>query len=263
MGMLARLGVVLGLDSAEFQQGLEKADKQLSKFVDKLPAIGTAGAAAFAAMTYEAMKFADELSDTAKANDMTVSSILKLQEALMVSGGEAENAGKMLNSFTNYVDKAASGNQDAQDSFTKMGISLKELASLSNEQLFNRVTESLSNIEDTVTRNAKAFDVFGKAAKGVDFRSLNDEIQNGVGLNDEWTQSINDAGDAWDMLAKSHHQFVTQFTAGMGTVLKDTLEYFDQLNEKSNFVAEAVKTVFQTVAVVASDLQFIIGGIAA
>jgi lambda family phage tail tape measure protein len=263
MGMLARLGVVLGLDSAEFQQGLEKADRQLSKLVDKLPALGVTGAAAFAAMTYQAMKFADELSDTAKANDMTVSSILKLQEALMVSGGEAENAGKMLNSFTNYVDKAASGNQDAQDSFTKMGITLKELGTLSNEDLFGRVTESLSKIDDTITRNAKAFDVFGKAAKGVDFRSFNDELQNGIGLNDEWTKSIEDAGAAWDMLGKQHHQFVTQFTAGMGTVLKDTLDYFDQLTEKSSFVAEAVKVVFQTVAVVASDLQFIIAGIAA
>jgi len=64
-------------------------------------------------------------------------------------------------------------------------------------------------------------------------------------------------------LGKIHHSFVTQFTAGMGTILKDTLDYFDQLTEKSNFVAEAVKVVFQTVAVVASDLQFIIGGIAA
>lgn len=263
MGMLARLGVVLGLDSAEFQQGLERADKQLSKFVDKIPTIGTAGAAAFAAMTYEAMKFADELSDTAKANDMTVSSILKLQEALMVSGGEAENAGKMLNSFTNYVDKAASGNQDAQDSFAKMGITLKELSTLSNEDLFGRVTESLSKIDDTVTRNAKAFDVFGKAAKGVDFTGFNDELQHGIGLNEEWTQSINDAADAWDMLGKQHHEFVTQFTAGMGTILKDTLEYFDQLAEKSTFVADAVKVVFQTVAVVGSDLQFIVAGIAA
>lgn len=262
MGMLARLGVVLGLDSAEFQQGLERADKQLSKFIDKIPTVGAVGAAAFTAMTYEAMKFADELSDTAKANDMAVSSILKLQEALQQSGGDAENAGKMLNSFTNFVDKAASGNGDAQKSFAKLGISLKDIAKLSNEELFGKALESLSQIDDTVTRNAKAFDMFGKAAKGVDFRSLNDEIQHGTGLSEEWTKSIMDAGDAWDMLGKKHHEFVTQFTAGMGSTLKMTMEYFDQVFEKNNFVFEAVKTVFQKIAVVGANVAFVIKGIA-
>ena len=40
MGMLARLGVVLGLDSAEFKQGIEGADRTLTNFTAKIPAMG-------------------------------------------------------------------------------------------------------------------------------------------------------------------------------------------------------------------------------
>lgn len=262
MAILARLGVVLGLDSAEFQQGLASAGRKLEEFSKKAEVLGKGGAVAFAAMAYEAGKLSDELSDTAKANDVTISSILKLQHALMLSGGEAENAGKMLNSFSNFIDKAATGNEDAQKAFAKMGISLKDLANLSTEDLFKRYAEGLSQIDDTATRAAKANDAFGKAAKGVDFRSFNDELEKGTGLTAEYEKSISDAADAWDMLNKAHHEFVTNFAGGMGTVLKQTLEYMEQITEKTNIVGEVAKTVFQTMAVLGSNVAFVFKGIA-
>lgn len=261
MAILARLGVVLGLDSAEFQQGLASADKKLAEFGAKIPTVAAAGAAAFAAMTYEAMKFADELSDTAKANDVTVSSILKLQNALMLSGGEAENAGKMLNSFSNFIDKAATGNEDAQKGFAKMGISLKDLANLSTEDLFNKYAEGLSKIEDTATRAAKANDAFGKAAKGVDFRSFNDELKHGHELSAEYEKSIADAADAWDMLNKSHHEFIANFTGGLGTSLKMMLEYLQDIKGETSLVGDVAKTAMQTIAVSVSDVVFVFQGL--
>ena len=71
-----------------------------------------------------------------------------------------------------------------------------------------------------------------------------------------------DAADAWDVLGKKHHDFEVQFTAAIGTNMKLTLEYFDQVFKNSTFVFDAVKTVFQTVVVVASDVAFVIKTIA-
>lgn len=261
MAILARLGVVLGLDSAEFQQGLASAGKKLEAFANTASTLGKTGALAFAAMAYEAGKLADELSDTAKANDVTIESVLKLQHALMLSGGEAENAGKMLNAFSNFVDKAASGNEDAQKAFAQMGISLKDIANLSTQDLFKRYVDGLSKVDDTATRAARANDAFQKAAKGVDFRNFNSELEHGSGLTAEYEKSISDAADAWDMLAKSHHEFVTNFAGGMGTVLKQTLEYMEQITDKTNIVGEVAKTVFQTIAVLGSNVAFVFKGI--
>jgi len=262
MAILARLGVVLGLDSAEFQQGLASAGRKLEAFATAAGTLGKTGALAFAAMAYEAGKLADELSDTAKANDVTIESVLKLQHALQSTGGEASNAGKMLNSFTSFIDKAASGNEDAQKAFAKMGVSLKDLANLSSEELFKRYAEGLSSIEDGATRNAKAMEAFGKSAKGVDFRSFNDELEHGTGLTAEYEKSIADAADAWDTLNKVHHEFVTNFAGGMGTVLKQTFDYMEQIAGKTNLVGEIAKTVFQTMAVLGSSVAFVFKGIA-
>ena len=96
---------------------------------NKLIVIGggiTQDVGGFAAAIYKSLEYADSVSDIAKANDVAIDSVIKLQNALANSGGEAENAGKILSSFTNYVDSAANGSLDAQRAFEKAGISLKD-----------------------------------------------------------------------------------------------------------------------------------------
>jgi len=239
--MLARLGVVLGLDSAEFSKGIAAAEKDLAKFAAQAATYGKVAATVFATTTVAALKFADEIADTAKANDIAVDSILKLQHALQQSGGEAANAGRLLNSFNSFVDKAATGNFEAQQSFKQMGVSLKDIGNLSIDDLFNKVAESLAKIDDPITRNAKAVEVFGRAIKGVDLVGFNQQLEHGTGLTAEQTQSIIDAGDAWDLLAKRMHDAMVAFTAFVGTPALKMLEYLDSL---PNYI-DTVKTAFQ------------------
>ena len=73
---IARLCVVMGLDTAEFTTGLGKVEKQLSSFKDKL--MEFASVAAFVEMTKKAMEYADTITTTAKANDVTTASVLEL-----------------------------------------------------------------------------------------------------------------------------------------------------------------------------------------
>lgn len=239
--MLARLGVVLGLDSAEFSKGIAAAEKDLAKFAAVAQTYGKVVAAAFTATTISALKFADEIADTAKANDIAVDSILKLQHALQQSGGEAANAGRALSSFNSFVDKAATGNFEAQKSFKQMGITLKDIGDLSIDDLFTKVAESLAKIDDPITRNAKAVEVFGRAIKGVDLIGFNDQLKHGTGLTEEQTQSIIDAGEAWDLLAKRMHDAMVAFTAFVGTPALKMLEYLDSL---PNYI-DTVKISFQ------------------
>jgi len=144
-----------------------------------------------------------------------------------------------------------------------MGVSLKEIGDLSIDQLFKQVAESLSKIEDPITRNAKAVEIFGRAAKGVDFSSFNEQLEHGTGLTNEQTQAIIDAGDAYDMFAKRIHNAIVTITASIGTEIKLTAQYLDDISNKAEEFGGVFKIVFQTVAVLASDLEFIISGIAA
>ena len=259
---IGRLGVILGLDSAEFQKGIQQANRQLDQFVDKARTSATLGAAAFAAMAYQALQLADEISDTAKASDMAVDSVLKLRNALAVSGGEADNAGKLLSSFTNFIDKAAGGSFEAQKTLKTLGVSLNDLRTLNIDQLLSKTLSGLEKMNDPLTRNAKAFDMFGKAAKGVDFASLNSEIANGANVTDAQAKAIQDAADAFDTLKQSGTNFSLMLATELGPGIKTTLAYFNDMKGEGDLVGKAFKTVFEATMKLGSDVVYVFKAIA-
>jgi hypothetical protein len=259
---IGRLGVLLGLDSAEFQKGIQQASKQLDVFVEKAKTTSIVGATAFAAMAYQAMQLADEIVDTAKANDIAVDSVLKLRNALALSGGEAENAGKFLSSFTATIDKAAEGSFETQKTFKTLGVSLNDLRSMNIDQLFTKTVDSLAKMDDPLTRNAKAMELFGKAAKGVDFVALNEELKTGAGVTDAQAKAIEDAAAAYDALAKAGRDFSIMLATELGPALKTTVDYFGGTKEVLSGVGTVFRTVFETVTVLGNRVYLTFKSIA-
>lgn len=206
MSIIARLGVVLGINTSEFIAGLTAADTKSKEFkknlkearqtVDDLKTGMLATGAALVAFGGMAMKAADEISDLADANDTTVAKVLELKHALVASGGDAEKLGQFYSSFTNSIDGAAHGNDKLRDSFARVGITIKDIATLSGDALQQKAVDGLAKIGDTVTRNATAMDLFGKAAKGVDFTKLSDEARVAAGHYDDQAKAIKAAADA-------------------------------------------------------------------
>jgi lambda family phage tail tape measure protein len=261
MANIARLGVRLGIDSADFAQGIEAAKKKLGEFAEKAEVMGKVGVAAFAAMTYKALEFADELADVAKANDVAIATVLQLGEALQQNGGKAEDAGKLLAGFTKFVDNAAEGSYEAQKSFEKTGIGLKDLGKLTTEELFNKTVKGLAAIEDPITRNAKAMEIFGKAAKGVDWLGMAEGLSHTSHLTTQQANAIKDAADAWDMLHAKSHDAMVAFSVGVGPSVKAVIEYYDELMGKTELFAETVKHISQTIAVLVADTMYVFTGI--
>jgi len=254
--IVSRLGVLLGLDSAEFVRGIDAASRKLADFSNAVEKNGKIAVVAFSAATVQAVRMADEIADVAKANDLAIDSVLKLSNALMVSGGEYENAGKLISSFTNYVDKAAGGSFEAQKKFADLGISLKDLETLDQQELFNKTIQSLANMQDPITRNAMAMDVLGKAAKGVDWTSVADEIQNTTSKNKEQEQAIKDAADAYDEIQKAAYQFGITLAQSVGPQIKTIIDYIKTFNSETSVLGVVIKTVFETIAVVGANVAY-------
>lgn len=236
---IARLGVRLGLDTAEFVKGIEAAKKDLVEFAAQAKTMATVGVTAFAAMTYKALEFADSIADVATANEIAIDTVLKLGEALSQNGGKAENASKMLSSFTAFVDKAASGSFEAQKSFKDMNISLKDLGSMSMEQLLEKVFRGLEKMPDTITRNARAMELFGKGVKGVAIGDLAKQMQEAGHITEVQAQSVKDAGDAWDKLHKITHAVMVEFTAFIGTPALNFLNWLEGIAKKAENASDA------------------------
>lgn len=236
---IARLGVRLGLDTAEFVKGIEAAKKDLVEFAAQAKTMATVGVTAFAAMTYKALEFADSIADVATANEVAIDTVLKLGEALAQNGGKAENASKMLASFTAFVDKAANGSFEAQKSFKDVGISLKDLGSMSMEELLEKVFRGLEKMPDTITRNARAMELFGKGVKGVGIKDLAKQMQEAGHITEVQAQSVKDAGDAWDKLHKITHAVMVEFTAFIGTPALQFVNWLEGIAKKAENASDA------------------------
>ena len=260
--MIARLGVVLGLDTAEFNKGIENAGKKLEQFSQTAEKFGKIGATALVAASAAALQYADDIADVAKANDVAIGTVLKLSNALGNAGGKAGDSGKLLASFTKFIDEAAGGSAEAQKTAAKLGISLQDLGKLSEEELLNKVVKNLGSMEDSVTRNAKAMDVFGKAAKGVDFVALAEDMDKANKITDDQAIGIQKAADAYDILAQNARDTMLVLASELGPVLLTTLNYMKDMKGETSLLGDIFKTVFQTVAVLGANVAFVFKGIA-
>ena len=232
---LARLGVVMGLDTTEFQQNLASANKMMENFKDRLLELGTA--AGFGEMVAKSMEFADSIVKTAKANDVTTASVLELSKALEENGGSAENTAMIYAGFNQKVETAALGSAKAQESFARLGVTLQDIAHLSAQDLFEKTITGLAKINDSVTRNGLAFQVLGKSIKGVDIVGLAQTLEESRGKFDEYAESVNKAHELHLRLEASGRMVTLAFTQAFIPTLDALSKAFnDTAKESGGFV---------------------------
>ena len=255
---VGRLGVVLGIDTTELITGLGKASLEIAKFVDRAKPALLGAAAAMAALTAKAVAYADEVSDLATANDLAIGTVINLGLGLDNSGGKADSAGKLIAAFTSKIDQAAEGSKGAQRAFDRIGVSLGDLSSKSNQQLLEDTIAKIAAIEDPVTRNALAFETFGRAAKGVDFRQLNRELQENKQITEEQAIAIKAAGDVADKLNRIMKDLYITIATELGPKLLATVDYLNSLSGQASFVGDVFRTVFETIAILGANVYFVI-----
>lgn len=230
MAIVSRLGVVLGLDSAQFNQGLGLAESKLGNFAKSTigSKLGVAAlGASLVGAAINAVQYADSINDTAKANDVAVGTVLKLSEALSVSGGNSENTGKLFSSLTAKIDEAANGSDKGRESFDKLGISVKDLRRLDETALFEKTLKGLNAIKDPITRNALAMEVFGKAAKNVDMKGVADSYFNNAGKFDDAEKAFKDIGNAIDQMDIFTKRVSTSLATNLAPALSNSVTFLN------------------------------------
>lgn len=235
MSIISRLAVVLGLDTAEFNAGLGKAEQGVNKFTAIAGVMRTGVVAAGAALTaasYKAIEFADGINDIAKANEMAVSSVLEFTQALTVSGGKSDSVTKLLSSLTNKIDEAAQGSQKTRDKFKELGVTIQDLGTLSEEQILRKTVAGLAAIEDPIRRNALAFDIMGKAIKGVDIKGLNDELIRTQGSAKASDEAFAKIGDALDKLDKLSFKIKTDLANNIAGPFEQAIDAVDRFYDR-------------------------------
>ena len=257
MANIARLGVTLGLDAGEFNKGIEAAGKKLAQLGEAAAKYSQMGAVALVAASAAALQYADELADVAKANDVAIGTVLKLSNALAVSGGKADDAGKMLAAFTKFIDQAAGGSLEAQKTAKMLGVSLKDLGNLSEEELLNKVVKNLGKMDDSVTRNAKGMEVFGKGFKGIDAIGFAEDMAKVNTVTVKQEEAIKAAADMYDVFGENARHTMQVLAVELGPVLKTTIGYLKEMQGEGNILGDVFSLVFKTIALGGSFIGFI------
>jgi lambda family phage tail tape measure protein len=196
-------------------QGLEGTIGGLS---NKLNGLATAGLAAFAALGASALSMADDMADLAAATGISVGAIYTLSTALEQSGGSFDGGSMMIGKFAKALDEAVGGSQKAQEAFSKLGISTQELATMTDEQLFQAAIDGLAGMEDGFAKTALATQIFGKEAKNIDFDALAEGTRNAV--DPEMEASLLQAAQFVDDVAAAFRNLQVAAVQAFGPILQ-------------------------------------------
>lgn len=142
---------------------------------------------ALALIAGSAIKMADEIADVAASTGLTESYIYTLSAAVEQAGGKFGDAGKIVVEFYKTLDEAIAGSVTSQEALTKLGITLDDLKTKTQQEIFSKALSELAKIDDSARRTALGIQVFGKAFSTIDPKVLSDLLAKGdfVGIQVE------------------------------------------------------------------------------
>ena len=155
MASLGDLVVNLKANSASYTRSMQAAQKQATVFA------AAAGAAAAAAVVRFA-QVGDQLQKTSIRTGIAVESLSRLDYVAGQSGASFQALATGLRVMAKFNDDLRRGSLLAVDAMEQLGLQSSDLAGLNPEQMFAKLADAISGIQDPLERAAAAQKVFGR-----------------------------------------------------------------------------------------------------
>ena len=206
-------------------------------------------------------EFANQIDDLAAGTGLSTEKVLQFRQALVASGGDAESAARLITSLQNALQGARDGSAGAQEQLLKLGLSFKDMASADFGGNLDKVIVGLSKMTDPVERNALAFQLLGKQAARIQWDKVAAETAKSADGFSETAANIAKAADLMNNFSLQLEKFKVGFVTAIKPIM-EMFEYIDKLGGgKEGLILTTFKTVFETVAVLAANIAFIVKGI--
>jgi len=200
----------LSLDGKPFTDTLKSAAGEVEdNFTRSILQAGQAITAAFTvqrivAFAREAMRAADEIDNLSKRLDIGRESVQSLGVVAKDSGLSMSDFEQAITRTQRSAVEARAGSDSLRKAFEQLGLSVEDLAGMSTEEIFDRVTQAMAaNRHDAETLSA-AYDIIGTRAGPrltseliklgeLGFEALNEKMRNSKRImDDDVTGSLND-----------------------------------------------------------------------
>jgi hypothetical protein len=177
--------------------------------------------------TVNAVKLGDELVNLSTKTGWSIDSLQRFQYAAKQSGVDMEAFNGSITRLQKAIAAGRKGDKGVLEAFTKgVGISAAELKALKPEEIFLRVADAISNMQDPVHRTETAMKIFGKsgadlismlAEGGPEIRRLGEELaRTGAIMSDDTARGAKAFGD---MMLKLGHYIQGVAYAVLGELL--------------------------------------------
>ena len=285
---ISKLSVKLTADTGKFVQGMNKGSKGVNKLGKSAggisPAmigIGAAVAGATAALAALAVGIAkvnaafermDKAAKAAKTIEIAAQTLQGFQHAASLAGVEGDQMTKAFQKMQKGIGEAAQGIGTAKVAFEELGMSTLEMAQMSPDEQFLKISEALSKIEDPAKRAALATQVFGRA--GADLLPLINQGSEAIAkqvaelerlqgpMSDIDFTNIENANDAATRFGLTVEGVWNQLAAAIAPA-KEIV--FDTLTEAgsslANFISENKETITAFFVSIADKIKFAIEAI--
>lgn len=165
----------LSLNSSEYEQGLSDASREAKSFGSSLQnSLAVAGKIATVAMTTLAAGVSAVTAGLVKAISSTVSygdTVDKTSQKMGLSAASYQewdavmrHAGTTIDALQTGMRTLANAVESGNKSFARLGISVDDIASMTNEELFSATITALQNVENETERTYLAGQLLGRGA---------------------------------------------------------------------------------------------------
>lgn len=265
---LFNLTAKLGLDTSNYEQGIEKAKQKGKDYADhtdkevktKSVLAWTAIITAVVALTKKivdlgkaTIDYADQVGDMADKWGFATREIQEFDFWASQNGTTVEN---MLNAMTRLTNQA----QVNASAFKELGVSVKdENGDLRNQRdLFLDVVRALNKVENQTRRNALQFDIFGRSGNEIaqvikqgadELERLSDEAESlGIILSENTIQKASDFNDEMDKLKMQGRSAFAELIAGADGAEAKFDDFIKNLEEKIEILAPVFARIGERLA---------------
>ena len=196
------------------QQSLQKLQTSVQRLQDSFKGLSAVLTTVFsAAVISRAIQYADAIQDISTATGISIASVAGLTNAFIENGGSADAAQKAILTLSRSINEAAEGSGKVQRAFEDIGVSLSDLASLSEQDILAKTIQGLSRVTDNTRRLALANQLLGKESRLVDFAGVAGSYDAAAAAAAKYQSSVQEA-------ARLQGQLDRAFVTLQGSILK-------------------------------------------
>jgi len=174
---MADLSYDVTIDTSSAQRNLGQLQTRVEKLNNAFSGLraAIAGLAIGAAIT-NVIRMADGIQDLTDATGIAIENLLGFQQAVTLNGGSAEVASSSVLKLVDAIGKAADGSKETQKSFSQVGVSLKDLRTLSEQDILKKTIQGLAKVDDAGKRVVLATELLGKGFRGVNIQGVANQL---------------------------------------------------------------------------------------